>query len=239
MMRILFAALIAGLIAGAVTGAIQIWRVSPLIHAAEVYEEKQAAKAQGQAAKTGSAAHAKSGHHDHGDDAWSPKDGLERMIFTFLASLVMGVAFALVLVAAALFSGRSITPGNGAIWGLLGFVVFTVAPTAGLAPELPGMPAGDLVMRQTWWWGTAIATAVGIGLIVLQDKLAFRALGIVLIALPHVIGAPHPETQDSAVPATLAAEFAATSIASMALFWAVLGAMLGWTMGRLQQDTEA
>jgi cobalt transporter subunit CbtA len=239
MMRVLFAALVAGLMAGAVTGAMQIWRVSPLIQAAEVYEAKQAgAKAQAPVVQSGSAAHAKVGHHDHGDRAWSPKDGIERITFTFLASLIMGVAFALVLVAAVLFSGRSITPQNGAIWGLVGFVVFTVAPTAGLAPELPGMPAGDLVMRQAWWWGTAAATAAGIALIVLQDRLAVRALGVLSLVLPHVVGAPHPHTLESAVPAVLAAEFAATSIASMALFWIVLGATLGWAMGRLQQDAE-
>jgi cobalt transporter subunit CbtA len=240
MMRVLFAALVAGLVAGAVTGAVQIWRVSPLIQAAEVYEAKQAGgKAQAQVAQSVSAAPAK-GQHEHGDGdhAWSPNDGIERIAFTFVATLIMGVAFALVLVAAVMLSGRSITPRNGAIWGLVGFVVFTLAPTAGLAPELPGMPAGDLIMRQAWWWGTAAATAAGVALLVLQQHVPLRALGVLLIALPHLIGAPHAHTQDSAVPAVLAAEFAATSIATMAVFWIVLGGALGWSMSRLQENVD-
>lgn len=39
-MRVLLAAVIAGVLAGGVAGAFQIWRVSPLIIAAEVYENQ-------------------------------------------------------------------------------------------------------------------------------------------------------------------------------------------------------
>ena len=49
-----------------------------------------------------------------------------------------------------------------------------------------------------------------------------------MIALPHLIGAPHPVSQDSAVPAVLAAQFAANSLVTAAVFWVVLGALLGW-----------
>jgi predicted cobalt transporter CbtA len=64
--------------------------------------------------------------------------------------------------------------------------------------------------------------------------MALKALGAVLIAVPHIIGAPHPEVSDSAVPAVLAANFAANSLAMMALFWIVLGVSLGWAMNRPQ-----
>ena len=60
-----------------------------------------------------------------------------------------------------------------------------------------------------------------------------------LIAAPHIIGAPHPQTQDSAVPAVLAADFAASSLAMMALFWIVLGLTLGWAMSRTPTPAES
>jgi cobalt transporter subunit CbtA len=229
-MRVLLAAIVAGMLAGAVAGAFQIWRVSPLIIAAEVYENQGDAGAAHSHDASQPAVHS----HDDADEAWAPDDGLERMAYTLLANLIMGVGFALILAAVVMFTGRAITTQNGVMWGLAGFLAFTLAPTSGLAPELPGMPAAELVARQTWWWGTAIATGCGIALIALQDKMALKAVGAALIALPHIIGAPHPLDTDSAVPAVLAADFAANSLAMMALFWIVLGVSLGWAMNRPQ-----
>jgi len=211
-MRVLLAAIIAGMLAGAVAGAFQIWRVSPLIIAAEVYEN------QGDTGAAHSHDASQPADHSHGEaaESWGPEDGFERTAYTLLANLIMGVGFAFVMAAAVMFTGRAITTQNGVIWGLVGFLVFTLAPTTGLAPELPGMPAAELVPRQLWWWGTAIATGCGIALIALQDKMAVKALGVALMAVSHLIGAPHPEVIDSAVPATLAADFAANSLAMMA-----------------------
>ena len=227
-MRVLLAAIISGMLAGAVAGAFQIWRVSPLIHAAEVYENQTDAGA-GHSHDAGVPA-----THSHGEqaEAWAPEDGLERTAYTLLATLVMGVGFAFVLAAAVMFTGRAITPQNGVIWGLAGFLAFTLAPTTGLAPDLPGMPAADLVARQTWWWGTAIATGFGIAFIALKKCIPYRMLGVSLIALPHLIGAPRSQAYDSAVPAALAADYVANSIAMMALFWIVLGISLGWALNR-------
>ena len=224
-MRVLLAAIIAGMLAGAVAGAFQIWRVTPLIIAAEVYENQpDAGSAQHDAATA---------------PEWAPEDGFERIAYTLLATLIMGVGFAFVLAAAVMFTGRAITTQNGVIWGLAGFLVFTLAPTTGLAPELPGMPGADLLARQTWWWGTAIATGGGIALIMLQRRLGLRTLGAGLIALPHIIGAPLPDAHDSAEPAALAASFAANSLAMMALFWIVLGLTLGWAMSRTPAPAQS
>ncbi len=223
--RVLLAAIIAGMIAGAVAAGFQIWRVTPLILAAEVYETQQdTAGAKTSSVQTSTTRQA---------EAWAPEDGFERTAYTLLTNLVMGVAFAFILAAAVMFSGRGITTRNGFIWGVLGFLVFTLAPTAGLAPELPGMPTAELVARQSWWGGTAIATASGIAMIALRKSIPYRTLGASLIALPHLIGAPHPQTIDSAVPAALAADFAANSLAMMALFWIILGVSLGWAMNRM------
>ena len=238
-MRVLLAAISAGMLAGAVAGAIQIWRVSPLILAAEVYENQQnTAKARTRGGHARAAEQAKQ-QRGASREAWTLEDAIKRSAYTLVSNLIMGVAFALILAAAVMLSGRSITTKNGALWGLVGYLVFTLAPTAGLAPELPGMPAADLTARQTWWWGTAIATAGGIALIVLQERVPLKALGVGLIALPHLIGAPRPLSHDSSVPAELAADFAANSLAMMALFWIVLGVALGWTMNRTRNDIGA
>jgi adenosylcobinamide kinase/adenosylcobinamide-phosphate guanylyltransferase len=60
-------------------------------------------------------------------------------------------------------------------WGLAGFAVFTLAPGLGLPPELPAMPAADLLARQVWWIGTAAATAIGLADLPAQDAGSGRA----------------------------------------------------------------
>jgi cobalt transporter subunit CbtA len=139
--------------------------------------------------------------HGHSHDGWMPEDGIERTTFTILANIVSGVGFAMVLVAGVLFSGREITAANGVVWGLIGFFVFAVAPAAGLPPELPGMGGGDIATRQVWWIATALATAAGLAAIVLFPGALAKVLGIGLIALPHLIGAPVAHSTDSLVPA--------------------------------------
>jgi cobalt transporter subunit CbtA len=227
--RVLLAAVISGMIAGAAATAIQMWRVAPLILKAETYETAHPAHTN-ETAQPG---------HAHDAQPWAPEDGVERTLYTLMSNIVMGVAFAMLLTAAAMFTGRNITAANGIVWGLLGFIVFTLAPNAGLAPELPGMPAADLVARQAWWWGTVAATAGGIALVSLSSKIALKVLGALGIATPHIVGAPHPESHDSAVPAALAADFAATTMVSMALFWIVLGVSAGWLLSRVRTKAEA
>ena len=68
----------------------------------------------------------------------------------------------------------------------------TIATSAGLPPDLPGMPTTDLLPRQIWWVGTVAATGAGIYLLAMRRETWAQALAIVLIGLPHVIGAPQP-----------------------------------------------
>jgi cobalt transporter subunit CbtA len=229
--RVLLAAIIAGMLAGAAAGAFQVWRVTPLILAAEVYENQTGSEGT-QAAGTETSEVQQA-------EPWVPGEGLERTAYTLLTNLIMGVGFAFVLAAVVVFSGQTITAQNGVLWGLAGFIVFTLAPATGLAPELPGMPAGDLVARQTWWLGTTLATAGGIALMVLQKNIALKALGVVLLVVPNVVGAPHPPTLESAVPAILAADFAANTLAMLALYWIVLGVSMGWWLNRPGTTVEA
>jgi cobalt transporter subunit CbtA len=222
--RIVITAALAGLIAGMVVSAVQHFRITPLILAAEQYEE-------GSSHDHSHATATASAHEQH--EAWAPADGLERTIYTLAANVVAGVGFALVLAAAALLTGLPLNPGNGAVWGLAGFAVFMLAPSAGLPPELPGMPAGDLLARQVWWWSTVAATGIGILVAVRFARPWAWVAAVALVLLPHLAGAPQPVDHETAVPATLANTFAANAIAAQAVFWVVLGTVLGFLMARL------
>ena len=85
--------------------------------------------------------------------AWAPADGMERTTYSFLANIVTGIGFALLLVAVSELAGGILSWRQGVLWGLAGFAVFTLAPGLGLPPELPAMPAADLGARQFWWVG--------------------------------------------------------------------------------------
>lgn len=246
--RVLLAALLAGIAAGLFMSVIQQWRVAPIIIAAEEYETAEPAHDHGAAAsqstataegETAAAAPDAHAHDHHHGDEWGPEDGIERTLYTVGANLVAAVAFALIVAAASVLTGLPLTVANGALWGLAGFAVFTLAPSAGLPPELPGMPAADLFARQVWWWSTVAATAAGIGLLALGKNLALKGLGIVIMAVPHLIGAPHPESHDTDVPAGLATTFAANTIATSAIFWIVLGVLLGYFLARGERQAAA
>ena len=229
--RLVLAALIAGMAAGFIYGAVQHVQTTPLILAAEVYETAPA--------------------HDHGaattDPAataapakeWAPADGWQRTLSTTLSSVITGAGFAVLLAGISLLTGFPITPKNGLIWGICGFLAVTVAPGAGLAPELPGMPGGDLVSRQVWWAATIIASGIGIFLIATRRELHWLAAAVVLIALPHIIGAPQPLTHETAVPAGLAASFAANTIAASAVLWSLIGLFLGLALQKFGKDVYA
>ena len=51
---------------------------------------------------------------------------------------------------------------------------------------------------------------------------------IVLIALPHLIAAPHPEAFAGVAPPEMAALFAARALGVGAIAWALLGGTAGW-----------
>jgi cobalt transporter subunit CbtA len=176
--------------------------------------------------------------HDHAPE-WQPADGLQRTLLTTLASVIAGAGFAAAMAGVSLLTGIAITPRNGLIWGICGFLAVTVAPGAGLAPELPGMPTGDLLARQVWWAGTIAATGVGLYLIAIRRDFKFTALAIALIALPHLIGAPQPLTHETTVPAGLAAAFVSNTIAAAAVFWCLIGSFLGLALQKFSKDIHA
>jgi cobalt transporter subunit CbtA len=234
--RLFFAAVLAGLIAGIGMTALQQWRVTPLILAAEAYETAEPTHAHDHASAEQGTATDASGHV-HDESAWAPSDGFERTAYTILADLLAATGFALLLGAVSVLSGIDITTRNGVLWGLGGFLAFQLAPAFGLAPELPGIPAADLVARQVWWVATAIATGAGLLMIAKYRNWTAIGGGAVLLLLPHTIGAPSlVAEQAGSVPARLASEFAASALTVGAVFWLSLGPLFGWFSQRFAQS---
>lgn len=213
--RILAAAVLAGIAAGVLVSALQAVTVTPLILEAETFEAAAMPAAVG-----------------HGvEAAWAPAQGLERGLTTALANVVTAIGFALLLAACFAVKG-AIDWRRGVVWGLAGFAAFHLAPALGLPPELPGMVAAPLIARQAWWLATVAATAAGLALVAFAPGRARKALGVVLIAAPHAVGAPEAPAHGGAVPAELAAQFAAASLATAGAFWAVLGGLTGFFFRR-------
>lgn len=216
--------LVNGLIAGALTGLVvallHILLLQPLIVEAERYEtgalnlhgpaQEAAASPGGQAAVA--VAHA-------------PDFPLTRTLLTVAFLAITWAGFGLIVGAL----DRLVAHVSGQRrrqWfaiGAAGFAAFVIAPTAGLPPELPGMPAADLDARQIWWGVTAAAT-LGAAMMLLISRSPWVWLAsLVLMALPHVVGAPHlAEVQMPVIPPELAATYASRAIAVGFVGWVAL-----------------
>ena len=240
--RIAAAVLLAGALAGMLLTGIQQLQVAKIIMQAEVYEEAASAKAeeahqhahamaatqaQGHSHEH-SSEHSHEGDHHHDADAWEPANGFERTAYTALANVSMAIGFALFLAAAIVISGQQANWRRGLLWGGAGYLVFFVAPSLGLPPEVPGSLAAPLHARQLWWLMTAGMTAAGLGLIVYVRHWLFKALGVALLVLPHLIGAPQPEMHGGAAPAELVQAFIHATALANGLFWLALGGLTGY-----------
>lgn len=215
MFRILvFAALLAGAGAGLLLTGVQQWQVTPLILAAEELE-------------TAAAAHEhESGHaHEHGEEAWAPADGSERILFTLLANVLSGIGYGLLLVAGMAARGHG-GWRRGLLWGLAGYAVFFLAPSLGLHPELPGTVSAPLAERQIWWIATVLSSAAGLGLLFFA-KLPWRGVAVLLLLAPHLFGAPLPQAPASLAPAELEHAFIVAAALSNGVFWISLGVLGG------------
>ena len=254
--NIVFAAIAAGILAGIILGTLQHFQVTPIILGAEVYEmtdepvvytkevhaeevhdhsnpahhtpekmHEHLAAMEQQTPKT--VDHGADHHHD--PEAWAPEDGIERILFTYLSSSLMAIGFALVIISGMSLSGKK-SVGAGFLWGLAGYAAFFVAPSLGLPPEIPGMEAAVLEGRQSWWMLAVLFTALGLGLLAF-GKGALRWGGLLVIAIPHILGAPqpeahgfsHPDATSVAALEALAGQFEIATALVNGIFWVCLG----------------
>lgn len=238
--NIVLSAVIAGLVSGLLLTVMQNVSTIPLILQAETFENAGGGEAGHSHAAVEQAAGAVHSHSHSGEaEAWTPADGLERVLYTAAANVLSAIGFALLLVAVAETLGGLSGWRKGMMFGVAGFLVVILAPGLGLPPELPGMPAAELGARQTWWIGTALATAIGIGLLAYSRSAILAAVAIVLLVAPHLIGAPLPPSHETAVPIELHARFVNAVYASNLVFWAVLGAAAGLLRARFRAGEEA
>ena len=215
--QIFVVALIGGLIAGVfLTGALQL-AVGPIILEAETYEV---------AGQDGAAAAE--------DEAWAPEDGAERLIYSAIANVLTAVGLGLLLSAAFVLRGRRVGWRGGLLWGLAGFAAFSLAPALGLPPEIPGAEAAPLIERQVWWVATVALTAGGLALIIFSPRVPLKAVGLVLMVVPHIVGAPQPEAHGGLAPVELENAFIYASLITNAVFWLVLGILAGVLFNRFQ-----
>lgn len=206
--RILTSALFAGFAAGLAGAILQLAFVQPLLLHAELYE-------------TGALVHPASSAHPELPGLDPARDALSVLFTTLIYT-----AYALLLTAGmALASERgvSLSPRDGLLWGLAGFVAVQLAPALGLPPELPGAAAADVAARQIWWFATAASTAAALALIGYGRGWPAHAAAVLLLLAPHLVGAPHPVAFTGPVPPELAAHFAARTLGVGLATWALLG----------------
>jgi cobalt transporter subunit CbtA len=146
---------------------------------------------------------------------------------TLGANVVLATGFALLL-AAAISLDRRADWRRGMLWGAAGYLAFFVAPSFGLAPELPGAESAPLADRQLWWVATVAACALGLALIVFARSLALRAAGLVVIAGPFAIGAPEHAIHAHTVPVEIDRAFARAAYLVNGVLWLGLGAAVGF-----------
>lgn len=184
--NIVFFAVLVGLVSGLVYGVFQQTQLSPIIYAAEKFEVTEPDTPQNHTHTINSELHL------HNEEAWSPEDGAQRIFWTMLANVLTGISFALVMMSFMalhnlLTNKPRIDAVRGIAWGVVGILAIFVAPSLlGLRPEVPGTIAAALELRQAWWLFGVLSTLAGIA-ILYYSPLKFKAIGIVVLALPYLL----------------------------------------------------
>jgi predicted cobalt transporter CbtA len=145
---------------------------------------------------------------------------------TAVANVSLAVGFALLLCAVISMRGRTGWRA-GLLWGLAGYLVFFVAPSLALPPQLPGPASGMLRDRQLWWIATVACSAGGLWLAVFARHGAMRLLGLALIVAPHLVVAPQPLVAGASPVAQMARDFVRATYLANGIFWLALGALVG------------
>lgn len=226
--RIATSALFAGFAAGLIAALLQLYFVQPVLLHAELYEGGELIHF---GTESTVAAHQDVGGID------LMRDGLSVL---FTALVYTGYAF-LLIAGMALASERGITVDgrNGLIWGIAGWVTFHFAPAVSLPPELPGVAAADVTLRQIWWFATVGASGIAMALIAFGRSPVAWGAAVILLLAPHVVGAPQPEVFSGPVPPELGGEFAGRALGVGLAAWVILGCFAGYFWSREYQAVSA
>jgi cobalt transporter subunit CbtA len=119
---------------------------------------------------------------------------------------------------------------QGGFWGLAGFSAIYLAPGIGLPPEIPGFEAAPIQNRQLWWVFTVTSVSIGLGILAFTATRV-KAIGLIFLAMPYVIGAPgvdgaeftHLDAAAALALIQLQQQFFVTSGIANLVFWLVSG----------------
>jgi cobalt transporter subunit CbtA len=189
--RLIWAGLAVALVVGAVQTGMQQWQAVPIILAAEAYEDQ---KIEAPAAAGHLHAQSTATVHEEAEE-WAPANGLERNGWTFVANVLHAFSMALLMFAVmgvALWRGATLRALPLAlVTAAAGWLVFHFWPSIGLHAEIPGMDAARLGSRQGWWVLAAVSAALACASVAGMRSHLRWVVAAVLLALPHVVGAPH------------------------------------------------
>ena len=223
--NLVLSAFVTAIVAGLVFSCYQFFFITPILLSSEIYEILEPI--------------------NHQIVIWSPTDGMERNSWSFVTNFLLCFAYALILVSAMTIKG-SVNTVKGFYWGLAAFIALFVSPALGLPPEIPGMEASQLENRQSWWIMTVIVSIIALWLMVYQRKL-YKALGLLLMVMPHIIGAPQPEvhgfvnTDPQAIKelTDLWHQFIVHTTIANALMWIAIGTASGFLTNKFISPLDA
>ena len=213
----------------------QVLTVDPIIFASETYE---IAEPEGEAAATAMTTAI----------VTAMTAGARKMVPSALSILCCrifppAIGFAAILLALmsqfSLPKIREFKVWQGLLWGAAGFTALYLAPGIGMPPEIPGIQAPPIEDRQVWWVLTAASVAIGLGIIAFTP-LKLKAIGVIFLAIPYLVGAPphvgpafeHPDPAAVTALEGLHQQFIVTSGIVNLLFWAVLGLACAFVFSR-------
>ena len=220
--KLILTAILSGLIGGIALNTLQFMTTIPLIHHAEVFEGKGLINYTNQhKVSTAMASKIQKKPTTIEEEAWAPQDGTERTVWTLIADIILATGFSFILLAIYLFI-NNLTLNKALGIGIVSYGIFFFLPSLGLHPELPGTVAASLNARQTWWIGTVVGSAIGFGLIFFNKNTIVKLIGLAIILLPHIIGAPMPLMHAGSAPYKMLESFEYGSFAINGVFWILL-----------------
>jgi cobalt transporter subunit CbtA len=90
------------------------------------------------------------------------------------------------------------------------------------------MPTAELGPRQIWWVTTVVSASAAIALLVYARSAWVVAAALVLLAAPHIVGAPQPPSYETPIPEGLHQSFIVAVVLTTLVFWVLLGGLAGY-----------
>ena len=237
--RFLLAAVVAGLISGVLMTGAQELKVTPLILHAEQYEsgavEHSAVKALPGLSVLAEAISPVTPALAHGDEEAEGGIlfGLDRFGGTLMANLVTGAGFGLLLFAASVITGVSITLRNGVLWGAAGWLAFQFLPAnRPAARSCPVFRQPISTTARPGGWRPSSCRRSGCTFLSCVLSSGPRCWGSRFWRRRTFTERRSRRISPATWPALLGAEFAVAALATTAFFWVVLGLLLGGAMDR-------